>query len=147
MRCRLRGPVGNNVSKGGVHAGLVPRFPTPSGMWHGCFERRMEAMEKRTGYSAPTEPSNQHNPGTAAARSCITETSRIRLVLFDMQNRTFGTYSAALHRILIIETNRIHSVRFGMQNRTLGPYSAGLHRILPRVTMGNGHQPVDCCAL
>jgi hypothetical protein len=30
----------------------------------------------------------------------ITETNRIHLVLFVMQNRTFGPYLAAIHRIL-----------------------------------------------
>jgi hypothetical protein len=33
--------------------------------------------------------------------SCITEMSGIRLVLFDMNNRIFRPYLAAIHRILI----------------------------------------------
>jgi hypothetical protein len=34
-------------------------------------------------------------------RICFTETNRICLVLFGMQNRTFGSYMAAMNRIHI----------------------------------------------
>jgi hypothetical protein len=34
------------------------------------------------------------------ALHAITETNRVYLVLFGMQNRTFGPYLAAIHRIL-----------------------------------------------
>jgi hypothetical protein len=37
----------------------------------------------------------------AAMVLAITEINRIRFVLFDMQNKTFGPYLAAIHRILI----------------------------------------------
>jgi hypothetical protein len=38
---------------------------------------------------------------TASKRAPITETNGMHLVLFGMQNRTFGSYSAANNRILI----------------------------------------------
>jgi hypothetical protein len=40
-------------------------------------------------------------PPRSCAAAHITETNRIHLVLFDMQNTTFGPYLAATHRILI----------------------------------------------
>jgi hypothetical protein len=54
------------------------------------------------------------------------------LVLFGMQNRTFGPYlgasqcDACPREPSIAETNRMQLVLFGMQNRTFGPYLAAI---------------------
>jgi hypothetical protein len=48
-------------------------------------------------------PSSPQSDWPAARQQlpCITETNRLHSALFDMQNRTFCPYSAAIHEILI----------------------------------------------
>jgi hypothetical protein len=58
--------------------------------------------------------------------------SRMRLVWFGMQNRTFGSYLAAISAA-ITEINGMQLVPIGMQ-KTFGPYSAAINKMLVSAT-------------
>jgi hypothetical protein len=55
-------------------------------------------------------------------QECIAETNRIRLVLFGMQNRTFGPYAAAINRILIsLMVGAVRAIRWGFHGFVCRP--------------------------
>jgi hypothetical protein len=95
-------------------------------------------------------PGSERGAGDHVGHTFISETNRIRLVLFGMHNITYGPYLTAIRRILtsvmvgetnpvkrIGKTDRVQLVLFGTQNRTCGPYLTAINRSLISVVVGH----------
>jgi hypothetical protein len=68
--------------------------------------------------------------------SCITETNTTLLAIFNMHNRTFDPYLAAMHKILVSVVIRGHVVpqigpTFAVQHNKCDQKMGGLQSLLP----------------
>jgi hypothetical protein len=100
----------------------------PLAGWH--YKGASPLYKQRSGWQQKEGVAGIRRASCRCRQPTITETNRMQLVLFGMQNRTSCPYLAAINRILISLTtaavgwppsNRIHLVLFGMQNRTYVP--------------------------
>jgi hypothetical protein len=95
--------------------------PAPSHLLRGPQRQRQRRRNPRRRHTSTRQVNTDHTPKSMV----IAEVNIIQLVLSGMQNRTFGTYLAAINRIIISLMGSSHSSKFWstiwLRPFTLGP--------------------------